>query len=194
MAYNRYLRTGVVPGGNLRAKNGQFKSAMWSAPVFNLPGFTSSNGETDPRTHADVHVPVTAYRHGGIVKAQGGTTAPGGIDWDAIAKQNGFADMNAVKEWQTKNGLVADGKFGPASQAKLKELKDKDPNYSVGGTQPVETQPLQGNPDAVQQGDQTVAQTQDAPQDANSQSASDAAAPSAETQYEKEFSFGPQTG
>ena len=154
--------------------------------MFNLPGFTSSNGETDPRTYADVHVPVTAYKHGGVVKAQGGTTVPGGTDWDAIAKQNGFADMNAVKEWQAKNGLVVDGKFGSASQAKLNELKGKDPNYSVSGTQPVGTQQTQGGAQGAQQnGGQ---------QNSNGQNPSNTKTTSTDTDYLKEFSFGPQTG
>lgn len=34
------------------------------------------------------------------------------VDWDAVAKANGFANMEAVKQWQKNNGLVADGKFG----------------------------------------------------------------------------------
>lgn len=32
--------------------------------------------------------------------------------WDNIAKKYGFNDMNDVKLWQKKNGLLADGKFG----------------------------------------------------------------------------------
>lgn len=108
MAYNRYLRTGVVPGGNIRAKNGQFKSAMWSAPVFNLPGFTSSNGETDPRTYADVHVPVVTYQEGG-----------------SMLSSNPFGGVNPLSpddlnlgEMQDKSG-TGEYSFGPPSAKKL---------------------------------------------------------------------------
>lgn len=44
-------------------------------------------------------------------------------DWNAQAKQYGFADMNAVAQWQRENGLVADGKFGKNSLAKFNELQ-----------------------------------------------------------------------
>lgn len=37
--------------------------------------------------------------------------------WDRVAKQYGFADSNAVRNWQAQNGLVADGKFGNNSRA-----------------------------------------------------------------------------
>lgn len=37
------------------------------------------------------------------------------VYWNAIAKKYGFADSEAVKQWQQKNGLVADGKFGKKS-------------------------------------------------------------------------------
>ena len=37
------------------------------------------------------------------------------IDWNAIAKNYGFVDSEAVKQWQKQNGLVADGKFGQKS-------------------------------------------------------------------------------
>lgn len=37
------------------------------------------------------------------------------VDWNAIAQKYGFADSEAVKQWQQKNGLVADGKFGKKS-------------------------------------------------------------------------------
>lgn len=32
--------------------------------------------------------------------------------WDRVAKQYGFADSNAVRNWQAQHGLVADGKIG----------------------------------------------------------------------------------
>lgn len=44
-------------------------------------------------------------------------------DWNAIAQQNGFADMEAVKKWQSENGLAADGKFGTMSKAKWNSLQ-----------------------------------------------------------------------
>lgn len=40
--------------------------------------------------------------------------------WNTVASQYGFKDMQAVKDWQAKNGLVADGKFGKNSLAKWK--------------------------------------------------------------------------
>lgn len=42
--------------------------------------------------------------------------------WNQIAGQYGFNDYNAVAEWQRKNGLEADGKFGQASYAKWAQL------------------------------------------------------------------------
>lgn len=47
------------------------------------------------------------------------------VDWNSIAQQNGFADMEAVRQWQLKNGLVADGKFGKNSKAKWDSLKQQ---------------------------------------------------------------------
>lgn len=49
------------------------------------------------------------------------------IDWNAIAQQNGFSDMEAVRQWQLKNGLVADGKFGKNSKAKWDSLQQQSP-------------------------------------------------------------------
>lgn len=43
--------------------------------------------------------------------------------WNQQAQQYGFADMNAVAEWQRQNGLEADGKFGQNSLAKWNELQ-----------------------------------------------------------------------
>lgn len=45
--------------------------------------------------------------------------------WNKIASQYGFKDMQAVKDWQTKNGLVADGKFGKNSLATWNSLQNK---------------------------------------------------------------------
>jgi peptidoglycan hydrolase-like protein with peptidoglycan-binding domain len=45
--------------------------------------------------------------------------------WNSRAKQFGFADSNAVKQWQAANGLVADGKFGANSEAKLRAIQAK---------------------------------------------------------------------
>lgn len=42
--------------------------------------------------------------------------------WNQVAGQYGFNDYNAVAEWQRKNGLEADGKFGQASYAKWTQL------------------------------------------------------------------------
>lgn len=47
------------------------------------------------------------------------------VDWNATATQYGFKDIDAVKAWQTENGLVADGKFGAKSIAKYNELQRK---------------------------------------------------------------------
>lgn len=44
--------------------------------------------------------------------------------WNTIASQYGFKDMQAVKDWQSKNGLVADGKFGKNSLAKWNTLQN----------------------------------------------------------------------
>lgn len=44
-------------------------------------------------------------------------------DWNAVAQQNGFANMEAVRQWQAENGLVADGKFGENSRAKWNSLQ-----------------------------------------------------------------------
>ena len=43
--------------------------------------------------------------------------------WNTIASQYGFKDMQAVKDWQSKNGLIADGKFGKNSLAKWNALQ-----------------------------------------------------------------------
>lgn len=45
------------------------------------------------------------------------------VDWNAKATQYGFKDTDAVKQWQKKNGLVADGMFGAKSIAKYNELE-----------------------------------------------------------------------
>lgn len=44
--------------------------------------------------------------------------------WNTIASQYGFKDMQAVKDWQSQNGLVADGKFGKNSLAKWNTLQN----------------------------------------------------------------------
>ena len=44
-------------------------------------------------------------------------------EWNQIARQNGFADMAAVRQWQAQNGLTVDGKLGNNSLRKLQELK-----------------------------------------------------------------------
>ena len=49
------------------------------------------------------------------------------VDWNSIAQQNGFADTEAVRQWQLKNGLVADGKFGKNSKAKWDSLQQQSP-------------------------------------------------------------------
>lgn len=36
-------------------------------------------------------------------------------DWNAVAKQYGFNNIDEVKQWQKNNGLIADGKFGQKS-------------------------------------------------------------------------------
>lgn len=46
--------------------------------------------------------------------------------WNSIASQYGFKDMQAVKDWQTKNGLVADGKFSKNSLAKWNSLQNRE--------------------------------------------------------------------
>lgn len=43
--------------------------------------------------------------------------------WEEVAKQNGFSSMQEVAEWQAKNGLVVDGKFGNRSRAKKAALE-----------------------------------------------------------------------
>lgn len=48
---------------------------------------------------------------------------PVGTDWNARAKEYGFDSMDAVKQWQSENGLVADGKFGQNSLTKFNELE-----------------------------------------------------------------------
>lgn len=44
--------------------------------------------------------------------------------WNNIASQYGFKDMQAVKDWQAKNGLVVDGKFGKNSLARWNALQN----------------------------------------------------------------------
>ena len=51
--------------------------------------------------------------------------------WTKVAKDNGFNSMYDVAEWQSKNGLYVDGKFGTNSQAKYRQLN--------GGTTPAST-------------------------------------------------------
>jgi peptidoglycan hydrolase-like protein with peptidoglycan-binding domain len=47
--------------------------------------------------------------------------------WDGRAKEGGFADSAAVKQWQqehgSKYGIVADGKFGPKTKAAYEQFK-----------------------------------------------------------------------
>ena len=43
--------------------------------------------------------------------------------WNTVASQYGFKDMQAVKDWQSKNGLIADGKFGKNSLDKWNALQ-----------------------------------------------------------------------
>jgi hypothetical protein len=43
------------------------------------------------------------------------------VEWNRIAKENGFTDMAEVKAWQEANGLTADGKFGNTSSAFFKQ-------------------------------------------------------------------------
>lgn len=41
-------------------------------------------------------------------------------EWNRIASENGFKNMDEVKAWQAANGLVADGKFGNNSSTYFK--------------------------------------------------------------------------
>ena len=91
MAYNRYLRTGIIPGGTPRGKNGQFIPSLFRAPVFNLPGFTSSTEEAEPHRFADIHV-VTNKKGGKIKKYENGAEMES--DEDALYNQMNF-DVNA---------------------------------------------------------------------------------------------------
>ena len=42
-------------------------------------------------------------------------------EWNRIAQENGFADMEEVAAWQAANGLTNDGKFGNNSSAYFKQ-------------------------------------------------------------------------
>lgn len=53
--------------------------------------------------------------------------------WDSRAKQFGFADSNAVKQWQSANGLVADGKFGSNSENKWRALRGQNSDEAALG-------------------------------------------------------------
>lgn len=54
--------------------------------------------------------------------------------WTNIAKNNGFASMYEVAEWQSKNGLVVDGKFGTKSASKMRALKTTPTNSTTSTT------------------------------------------------------------
>ena len=45
--------------------------------------------------------------------------------WTKVAKDNGFNSMYDVAEWQSKNGLYVDGKFGNKSKLKMQTLNAK---------------------------------------------------------------------
>lgn len=60
--------------------------------------------------------------------------------WNQQAQQYGFADMNAVAEWQRQNGLEADGKFGQNSLTKWNELQAAQ-QASQPADQPAASQP-----------------------------------------------------
>jgi hypothetical protein len=54
--------------------------------------------------------------------------------WDNLAKKYGFADREALADWQAANGLVADGKFGNKSLAVWNRLHGiGGGSYSGGG-------------------------------------------------------------
>lgn len=69
--------------------------------------------------------------------------------WDSIAKKYGFENIEAVKDWQQQNGLVADGKFGKNSLAKWNSLKNNSntkslrPSIEIGVPQVIEIQQVE---------------------------------------------------
>lgn len=62
---------------------------------------------------------------------------PVGIDWNARAKEYGFDSMDAVRQWQSENGLVADGKFGQNSLTKFNELEAQRKNREIAEQEPL---------------------------------------------------------
>lgn len=120
--FNRYLRSDA--GQRMRAKFDADKEAaaalaeqqkqqkaketvtqLWEASggiegiMNSLQNYRTLTTPTTPEVSAEpVLVPKVSY-------------------WDRVAKQYGFADSNAVRNWQAQNGLVADGKFGNNSRA-----------------------------------------------------------------------------
>ena len=75
--------------------------------------------------------------------------------WDGRAKQGGFADSAAVKAWQqqygSKYGIIADGKFGPKTQAAYEKFKQEyQPLVEDDGGNPVApVAPVASNADAL---------------------------------------------
>lgn len=55
--------------------------------------------------------------------------------WNQQAQRYGFADMNAVSEWQKQNGLEVDGKFGQNSLNKWNELQSAANTGNTGITE-----------------------------------------------------------
>ena len=61
-----------------------------------------------------------------LQRPQGATPAGSSSSyWDARAKSAGFASIDELKQWQAANGLVADGKYGANSEAKMKAIQAK---------------------------------------------------------------------
>lgn len=56
--------------------------------------------------------------------------------WTNLAKKNGFASMYEVAEWQSKNGLYVDGKFGNKSEAFYKSQQKTNTKSKPAARQP----------------------------------------------------------
>lgn len=136
------------------AYNKGWKAFTWNHPdsKFSPDGIIGTNeGMAAERAIRQNRMSQNTPAQATLVQAKSTTVQRPEVDnyWDSIAKKYGFENIEAVKEWQQQNGLVADGKLGKNSLAKLKSLKNSSntkslrPSIEIGVPQVIEIQQIE---------------------------------------------------
>lgn len=126
--FKRYLKSaqGMVDAAHFEAsEKARAQAANDYATQQNVARLQTKNPISTTPISAPVKVAEVKPRT--ETKPNSGQRIKPTVDWNSIAQQNGFTDMEAVRQWQLNNGLVADGKFGKNSKAKWDSLQQQSP-------------------------------------------------------------------